>query len=101
MVIILEEVKQFMDTLDKPILAQLWRIIGLLEQFQFRLGMPYSKHLDRNLYELRLKGKIAVRITYTFRQENIVLFYGFIKKSQRIPKNELRTIYQKFIRLQQ
>lgn len=95
--VIFEEVKQFIDELERPTIAKLWRMIGLLDNYRHRLTMPYSKMVDRNLYELRVKGKQEVRIMYTFKDDDIILFYGFIKKSQKIPGQQLRTIYQKFL----
>lgn len=97
MIILYPEVEKFIYTLDRGTFAKTHRIIELLEDYQHRLSMPYSKILDHNLYELRVSGRPAVRIIYTFQGSNILLFYGFLKKSQQIPKKELRTIYQKFL----
>ncbi len=94
-----EEVQQFISGLDSLAQSKVARSIDLLEKYQYHLSMPHSKMIEHNLYELRIKGKIEIRIMYTFQAATIILFYGFIKKSQKIPKQELRTIYQKYIQI--
>mgnify|MGYP000663425715 CR=1 FL=1 len=48
------------------------------------------KKIKDKLFELRILGKIEVRIFYMFNKSKIILLHGFIKKSQKIPKKELR-----------
>ena len=40
--------------------------IRLLRQYGNLLGMPHSKALDKDLYELRIRGKEEIRILYCF-----------------------------------
>ncbi|PIR03441.1 MAG: hypothetical protein COV60_00320 [Candidatus Magasanikbacteria bacterium CG11_big_fil_rev_8_21_14_0_20_43_7] len=65
------------------------RLIELLERHGYTLGIPYTKKVDRDLFELRIRGKLEIRIFYTFHTTTIVLLSGFVKKSQRIPKQEI------------
>jgi len=67
----------------------------LLEEFGHKLGMPHSKEVNKNLFELRVRGVQEVRILYGFHKNSIVLLHGFIKKSQKIPKREIFTAQQK------
>lgn len=99
MIIYTQEVEQFISGLNAKNAAKVARVLDLLEEHQYRLAMPYSKMLDRNIFELRITGRTQIRLIYTFKALGIIIFYGFIKKSQRIPRQELRTIYQKFLRL--
>lgn len=52
---------------------------------------PLSKHLEQGLWELRIKvGTDILRIIYTFNKGRvIILLHVFVKKQQKIPKDEL------------
>lgn len=52
--------------------------------------MPVVKSLCMGLWEIRthLENKI-VRILFTVNKDNIILLHGFIKKDQKIPKDDL------------
>ncbi|EKD76734.1 MAG: hypothetical protein ACD_43C00009G0013 [uncultured bacterium] len=93
------QVEKFIQQLTKPTIAKVLRMLDLLERFEYRLGMPHSKRVDHNIFELRIRGQQEVRIFYTFHNTTIILFYGFIKKSNSIPKHELKTLYEKFAAL--
>ena len=69
------------------------RIIGediKTVQFGWPLGMPLVRKLDRDLWEVRshLPGRIA-RIVFTAAERRMVLLHGFIKKSQKMPQEDL------------
>ncbi len=81
--------EQFIENLEKATIAKVLRTIDLLEQFGNHLGMPHSRKVDRQLFELRIRGQQEVRILYAFRVSGAVLLHGFIKKSQHIPRGEL------------
>lgn len=51
---------------------------------------PDAKKIDRNLYELRIRGQDAVRIFYTKTVTGYFLLHAFKKKTQKIPKKELK-----------
>jgi len=55
------------------------------------LKPPYTKKLQANLYELRISGKIAVRILYTIVNNEFYLIHAFKKKKQKTPAKELKT----------
>ena len=54
------------------------------------LGMPHTKHLEKDILELRLKGKEGIaRVIYcTIRNNKIMMPHSF-KKTQETPKKEL------------
>lgn len=54
--------------------------------------MPLVRKLEKNLWEVRtpITSGIA-RIIFTVIGNQMVLLHGFIKKSQKTPKNELET----------
>jgi phage-related protein len=51
--------------------------------------MPYSKALGKGLFELRIVGTINVRFIYTFYDNKIWILHGFIKKTNKIPKQDI------------
>lgn len=84
-----DEFKRFVNKLDKASQAKLSREINMLEKYGFNLGMPYSKKINISLWELRTGGRQKIRIIYQIRKTKIYLLNWFIKKSQKIPKQEL------------
>lgn len=90
-----ESLENFIKSLEKPTVAKILRTIDLLELFGHRLGMPHTKRISEQLFELRIKGKQEVRIFYTFYKNKIVLLHGFIKKSAKIPKKEINNALAK------
>lgn len=75
--------------LDKPTTAKTLRTLDLLEKFGNELGMPHSKNIGANLFELRVQGKNKIRIIYCFHKNMIVLLHALIKKTQKIPKQDI------------
>ena len=65
--------------------------LELLEEYGNQLKMPYSKFLEDGIFELRIKfASDITRIFYFFYVENrIIVTNGFVKKTQRTPKDEL------------
>lgn len=76
---------------DKKLYAKILRDINLLKVSGNLLHEPYSKSLSHGLFELRTKqGSNISRIIYFFIIGNrIILTNGFIKKTNKTPKEEL------------
>ena len=88
--------EKFILRLEKATIAKVLRTVALLERFGSVLGMPHSKKVAPQLFELRIRGRQEVRILYAFYKNNTaILLHGFIKKSERIPARELHTALQK------
>jgi phage-related protein len=75
------------------------RMIRLLAAAGHQIRMPYSKKVAPHIFELRVKGADQVRIFFTYHQDKAYLLHGFIKKSQRIPLQELRIAEDQLSRL--
>ncbi len=79
------------------------RIIGIdikTAQFGWPIGMPVVRKIATNLWEVRsrIRGGIA-RTFFTVVDSEMILLHGFVKKSQKTPKEELlvaRTRLRKF-----
>ncbi len=66
-------------------------LINLLERFGMHLGMPYSRKITDKFYELRVRGKVEIRIIYTFKHRNAILLNIFKKKQDKISRREIET----------
>lgn len=71
--------------------------INLLERFGLRLGMPYSRKIKGDLYELRIRGTVEVRIIYGVKKDLAILLHAFKKKQDKIPAKELETATSRFL----
>ncbi|OGH69107.1 MAG: hypothetical protein A3I29_04560 [Candidatus Magasanikbacteria bacterium RIFCSPLOWO2_02_FULL_44_11] len=85
----------FINTLDRSAATKVLRTINLLERFGSQLKMPHSKKIDRDLFELRIRGQQEIRLLYTFYKDGAILLHGFIKKTEKMPLRELLTARHK------
>ena len=61
--------------------------IGALSRYGTRIGKPYVKHIDDEIWELR---PLSNRIFFFYWKDNkFVLLHHFIKKSQKTPSKEI------------
>ena len=69
------------------------RIIGediKTVQFGWPLGMPLVRKLNKGLWEVRVRLTDGIaRILFTTGERRMVLLHGFIKKSQKTPREDL------------
>jgi len=86
-----EEFLKFQTKLDKEARARLARDIAFLKEQGVGLGMPFSKKINKDLWELRLGGKQRVRVLYSIRGNQIYVVHWFVKKTQKMPIRELHT----------
>ena len=84
-------VQEFLDGLPSKHRAKAVWEIELLETGGTALGMPYARHIEKKLWELRVKfaGDISRIFYFTPRGNSIVLLHGFVKKTQRTPQREI------------
>lgn len=84
----------FIDALDGKLKAKLlWQIFRLRNLPACELKEPHFKHfsLERysQMYELREKGKVLIRIVFTVQNEDVILLTSFIKRQPRDTKKAL------------
>ena len=84
-------VKEFIEEQDEATYAKTLQLIRLLSNNGPFLKPPYIKKVFDKLYELRISGKIAVRILYIMVHNEYYLLHAFKKKSQKAPERELKT----------
>ncbi len=84
-------VRAFLDSLDVKMRAKALGRIELLEREGPELRMPFSRHLEDGIFELRIpQGSNITRVLYFFFSgHRAILTNGFAKKTQRTPRNEI------------
>ena len=89
-------IEEFLSTLDIKMRAKIVGLMELLEEKGTALRMPYSEHLDDGIFELRCKlGSNITRSLYFFYNNGRIIFTnGFVKKSQKTPKNVITSAKQ-------
>ena len=85
------DIATFLNSLEKTTRAKVNRLIRLLSEKEYRLTMPYSRRLEKHLYELRARSGQNVRVFYTFYENKVVLLHIVSKKTQKLEKKDLMT----------
>ncbi|PNV66653.1 type II toxin-antitoxin system RelE/ParE family toxin [Rubneribacter badeniensis] len=82
----------FLDGLESKMRAKTVRDIRALRSNANLLREPHSKSMGEGLFELRVRqANGAVRVFFFFfAGRRIVVLSGFVKKSQKTPRSELR-----------
>lgn len=84
-------VYDFISKQEKSVSSKIFSYITLLNQGGPFLKPPQIKKLQNNLYELRIKGKLTIRVLYTMHNNEYYLLHIFKKKSQKISPKEIKT----------
>lgn len=94
-----EVLAEFLDSLPPKHQAKAFREIDLLEEFGSSLKEPYVKHIEGEIWELRIKFSSDIsRIFYfIWDVETIVLLHGFVKKTQKTPHSEIETAQKRLL----
>ena len=73
-------------------------IFHYIEKFGLRSVIPHLKKLSGSkLWEIKVSGKNSIRIIYVIpRNFTVLVLHGFIKKSQKTPKKEIRTAKKRY-----
>ena len=72
--------------------AELDALVGLVQAVGLeRVREPYIKHIDGQLWEMRLKGRdgIARALYVTATGRRVVILRTFVKKTQKTPRREI------------
>ncbi len=82
-------IDEFLDGLEEITRNKIAQLFDMLEMFGSEIGMPFSKSLGEGLFELRVSGKVPVRIIYCFHEGHAILLHAFIKKTHKISVKDL------------
>ncbi len=85
------DIKDFFNTLEDKVSAKVSNTVQLLSMKEYHLSMPYSKKIEKDLYELRISSLQNIRVFYTFNKGQIVLLHAINKKTQKLELNDLKT----------
>jgi len=81
------------ETLSLPlgIRTDFYDIMEEIRIFGPNLGPPWTKQLERGLFEIRAKGQegIGRGIFCTLKGQRVIILHSFVKKSQKTPKRDL------------
>jgi phage-related protein len=85
-----EPVREWLKEMSKPDRVKIGEDLAKLEYY-WPVGMPLCRAMKDGLWELRskLSGKRLARVLLTFFEETLVLLHGFIKKTNKTPKDDL------------
>jgi len=85
-----EPVREWLQGLDKEDKQIIGADIKTVE-YGWPIGMPVSRPLGKGLYEVRsnISHKRIARVIFTIVENYMVLLHGFIKKTQKTPKEEI------------
>lgn len=70
-------------------IAKIREHINALKVYGKRLGMPFTKYLGDDLWELRPKRNRI--IFFYWKGDKVVLLHHFVKKTRKTPKREIET----------
>ncbi len=87
-----DDIQTFLFSFDDITVSKVINSLELLDELGEQIKPPRSKKITKNIYELRIISNLSVRIFYAFHKENIWILHAFIKKTQKMPKKELKTV---------
>lgn len=85
-------VYDFVERLSPTAKSKVSNTFDLLIEYGIKLGLPHVKKVTgTDLWELRILGGDSIRIFYIATSGRVfLLLHGFIKKSQKAPKKEIK-----------
>lgn len=99
-VILMDDVKDFLLSLEKRTVLRVHKQRDLLAKYGHLLRMPFSRCILPGIFELRVIGQENIRLIYTFRFDSALIFHIFTKKTEKISVRDMNVIKSKFRNLQ-
>ncbi|UFH59491.1 type II toxin-antitoxin system RelE/ParE family toxin [Sulfurovum mangrovi] len=83
-------VREWLYSLDEEDRKVIGKDIKTVE-YGWPIGMPVCRKLESKLYEVRsdISDKRIARVIFTVIDEYMILLHGFIKKTQKTPKQDI------------
>lgn len=86
-----KDIDKFINSLSKEEKDKVDTAIEMLEIKEYRVEMPFSRKIENDLYELRIKSSKNIRIFDTFYQNSIALLHIVEKKTQKLSLKDIKT----------
>ena len=85
-----EPVREWLLSLDKEDKKTIGVDVKTVE-YGWPIGMPVCRPLGKGLYEVRshISHKRIARVIFSIIGDHMILLHGFIKKTQKTPKEEI------------
>ena len=86
-----EVIVDFIDSFSNKIVIKIRSDIRLLKEYGLSLlATSKVKKIKKNLYELRIKSSVQIRLFFVFINPDIFLIvHGFVKKTNKTPEKEI------------
>lgn len=86
-----KSVEQFIKDLDDKTQVEVLNTMNLLSEHGLNLKMPFVKHIQGKMYELRvMENKNNYRFFYfAYTGKKFVFIHSILKKTQKTPKKDL------------
>lgn len=94
-----EPAKEYMDFQSPDEQSEILQAANYLKKKEGRLLAPYTKHVFKKLWELRVKYMNRHHRIFYFLapKRKIVLLSAFLKKSRKTPMVEIRKAYKYYL----
>lgn len=91
-------ISKFLDSLSGKQQAKILRIFRSIKDYGLQSVLPHVKKLTGTpLWEIRILGKDNLRIIYVIPYlKTVLVLHGFIKKTQKTPKKEIKTALNRY-----
>lgn len=84
------EVDELLDTLQPKLRAKVEKWMEKLQEEGPNLPRPYADVVSDKIRELRIQfASDSCRLMYFFKGKKIIITHGFMKKTNRLPVNEI------------
>lgn len=92
-----EPVRSWLKSLSREDCRTIGTDIQMVE-FGWPVGLPVCRPLGNGLWEVRsdISDKRIARVLFGFHHGEIILLHGFIKKTQKTPRQDLELAAQRF-----
>lgn len=88
-VILARAVTDFIEATCDPLTGHINRLLDTLECHGNKIREPDSKALGGGLFELRITGKVHVRLFYFFHANQAIVVHAIYKKRQKVPPRDI------------
>lgn len=94
--------KEWLDEIGNEPKAEIFRIFEMLSKYGIELGLPFVRHIENKIYEVRAKDKSGIyRVLYFAHTDKVfVMLHGFQKKTQATPRKEIEIAIKRMKEIQ-